>query len=45
MEKFSAWIENVIERDGATSDTLEDEEFPTIDVAMVWHAYVLVSRT
>jgi hypothetical protein len=22
---------------------LKDEEFPTIDVVMVWHAYILVS--
>lgn len=45
VEKFSAWIANVIEKEGENGKDdgqLSDEDFPTIDVAMVWHAYILV---
>jgi hypothetical protein len=44
VEKFASWISNVVDKDGCNSaEELADFEFPTIDVAMVWHAYILVS--
>jgi hypothetical protein len=43
VEKFASWITNVVDReDGNSSEELREEEFPTLDVAMVWHAYILV---
>ena len=43
VEKFASWITNVVDKDDGKSDEeLRDDEFPTLDVAMVWHAYILV---
>jgi hypothetical protein len=43
VEKFASWITNVVDKeDGNVSEELREEEFPTLDVAMVWHAYILV---
>lgn len=42
VEKFASWISNVLENDGSEESELQEREFPTLDVAMVWHAYILV---
>jgi hypothetical protein len=43
VEKFASWITNVVDNgDSDASDELTEDEFPTLDVAMVWHAYILV---
>lgn len=45
VEKFASWITNVVDKeDGKICEELGDDEFPTLDVAMVWHAYILVGN-
>ncbi|KIM24336.1 hypothetical protein M408DRAFT_234813 [Serendipita vermifera MAFF 305830] len=41
VEKFASWITNVVDKEDDTIDELAEEDFPTLDVAMVWHAYIL----
>ncbi|KAG8836167.1 hypothetical protein FRC17_009510 [Serendipita sp. 399] len=41
VEKFASWISNVVDKEGSDETELVEEEFPTLDVAMVWHAYIL----
>jgi hypothetical protein len=41
VEKFASWISNVLEEEPGESE-LQEYQFPTLDVAMVWHAYILV---
>ncbi|CAG7851786.1 SubName: Full=Uncharacterized protein {ECO:0000313/EMBL:CCA72640.1} [Serendipita indica DSM 11827] len=41
VEKFASWISNVVDKDGCGDSELREDEFPTLDVAMIWHAYIL----
>jgi hypothetical protein len=42
VEKFASWISDVLEKEGSEESELQEHQFPTLDVAMVWHAYILV---
>lgn len=42
VEKFASWVSNVLGREGSDDPELREGEYPTLDVAMVWHAYILV---
>jgi hypothetical protein len=42
VEKFASWISNVLEKEDLEVSELQEHQFPTLDVVMVWHAYILV---
>ena len=39
--RFEIWLKRIVKPGGVTARSLRGEEFPPLDVILVWHAYLL----